>query len=153
MNSLKADYSRNWNSSYYSNPYWTTTYNTQQQERHRLIGDLHAVFHLATGLELRLKTSTDWYQDRRKAQIRWGTNGTPYGSYSEDAYTVKEQNSEAIATYTKKLNDDFSLDLLAGFNVRNKQYENNYQQAPRLDVADLYTLSNSRDAVCKSSLS
>lgn len=150
MNSLKADYSRNWNSSYYSNPYWTTTYNTQQQERHRLIGDLHAAFHLATGLELRLKTSTDWYQDRRKAQIRWGTNGTPYGSYSEDAYTVKEQNSEAIATYTKKLNDDFSLDLLAGFNVRNKQYENNYQQAPRLAVADLYTLSNSRDPLVSS---
>jgi TonB-linked SusC/RagA family outer membrane protein len=150
MNSLKADYTRNWNSSYYSNPYWTTTYNTQSQERHRLIGDLHVAFHILPGLDLRLKTSTDWYNDRRKAKIRWGTSGTPYGSYSEDAYTVKELNSEAIVTYTRKLNKDFSLDALAGFNVRNKQYENNYQQAPRLAVADLYTLTNSRDPLVSS---
>jgi TonB-linked SusC/RagA family outer membrane protein len=150
MNSIKADYSRNWNSSYYSNPYWTTTYNTQQQERHRLIGDLHAVFHIAHGLDLRLKTSTDWYSDRRKARVKWGTSGTPYGSYAEDAYTVKELNSEALVTYTRQLSHDFSLDALAGFNVRNKQYENNYQSAPRLAVADLYTLTNSRDPLVSS---
>lgn len=150
LNSLKADYSRNWNSSYYSNPYWTTTYNTQEQERHRVIGDVHVAFHIIKGLDVRFKTSTDWYQDRRKAKVKWGTSGTPYGSYSEDAYTVKELNTEAIATYTAKLSDDFSLDALAGFNVRNKQYENNYQQAPRLAVADLYTLTNSRDQLVSS---
>lgn len=150
MNSLKKDYSRNWNSSYYSNPYWTTTYNTQQQERHRIIGDLHAAFHILKGLDLRFKTSTDWYNDRRKAKVRWGTSGTPYGSYSEDAYTVKELNTEAIATYTGRLSDDFSIDALLGFNVRNKQYENNYQSAPRLAVADLYTLTNSRDQLVSS---
>jgi TonB-linked SusC/RagA family outer membrane protein len=145
MNSLKADYSRNWNSSYYSNPYWTTTYNTQEQERHRLIGDIHAVFHIIKGLDLRFKTSTDWYNDRRKAKVKWGTSGTPYGSYSEDAYTVKELNTEVTALFNRKLTTDLSLDALAGFNVRNKQYENNYQSAPRLAVADLYTLTNSRD--------
>lgn len=150
MNSLKADYSRNWNASYYSNPFWTTTYNTQEQERHRLIGDLHVAFHIIDGLDLRFKTSTDWYNDRRKAKVKWGTSGTPYGSYAEDAYTVKELNTEAIATYTHRLSKDFSLDALAGFNVRNKQYENNYQSAPRLAVADLYTLTNSRDPLVSS---
>lgn len=148
--SLREDYTRNWNSSYYSNPYWSAYYNTYSQERHRLIGDLHTVFHIIEGLDLRFRTSTDWYQDRRKAQVKWGTSGTPYGKYEEDAYTVQENNTELTATYTKKLSDDFSIDALAGFNVRNKQYENNYQAAPRLAVADLYTLTNSRDQLTSS---
>lgn len=76
--------------------------------------------------------------------------GSPYGSYAEDAYTVKENNTEVLATYIKQLNKNWGIDALLGFNVRNKQYENNYQAAPRLAVADLYTLTNSRDPLISS---
>lgn len=151
-NSLKADYTRNWNSSYYDNPFWSTSYNTQSQERHRLVGDLHAEFRLTDGLNVRFRTSTDWYNDRRKSKVKWGSAGagSPYGSYAEDAYTVKENNTEVLATYIKQLNKNWGIDALLGFNVRNKQYENNYQAAPRLAVADLYTLTNSRDPLISS---
>ena len=151
-NSLKADYTRNWNSSYYDNPFWSASYNTQSQERHRLIGDLHAEFRLTDGLNVRFRTSTDWYNDRRKSKVKWGSPGagSPYGSYAEDAYTVKENNTEVLATYIKQLNKNWGIDALLGFNVRNKQYENNYQAAPRLAVADLYTLTNSRDPLTSS---
>lgn len=151
-NSLKADYTRNWNSSYYDNPFWSASYNTQSQERHRLIGDLHAEFRLTDGLNVRFHTSTDWYNDRRKSKVKWGSAGagSPYGSYAEDAYTVKENNTEVLATYIKQLNKNWGIDALLGFNVRNKQYENNYQAAPRLAVADLYTLTNSRDPLISS---
>ena len=151
-NSLKADYTRNWNSSYYDNPFWSASYNTQSQERHRLIGDLHAEFRLTDGLNVRFRTSTDWYNDRRKSKVKWGSAGagSPYGSYAEDAYTVKENNTEVLATYIKQLNKNWGIYALLGFNVRNKQYENNYQAAPRLAVADLYTLTNSRDPLISS---
>ncbi len=151
-NSLKADYTRNWNSSYYDNPFWSASYNTQSQERHRLIGDLHAEFRLTDGLNVCFRTSTDWYNDRRKSKVKWGSAGagSPYGSYAEDAYTVKENNTEVLATYIKQLNKNWGIDALLGFNVRNKQYENNYQAAPRLAVADLYTLTNSRDPLISS---
>ena len=151
-NSLKADYTRNWNSSYYDNPFWSASYNTQSQERHRLIGDLHAEFRLTDGLNVRFRTSTDWYNDRRKSKVKWGSAGagSPYGSYAEDAYTVKENNTEVLATYIKQLNKNWGIDALLGFNVRNKQYENNYRAAPRLAVADLYTLTNSRDPLTSS---
>lgn len=151
-NSLKADYTRNWNSSYYDNPFWSASYNTQSQERHRLIGDLHAEFRLTDGLNVRFRTSTDWYNDRRKSKVKWGSAGagSPYGSYAEDAYTVKENNTEVLTTYIKQLNKNWGIDALLGFNVRNKQYENNYQAAPRLAVADLYTLTNSRDPLISS---
>lgn len=148
--SLKEDYSRNWNSSYYSNPYWNAYYNTQSQDRHRLIGDFHLAFHLLDGLDLRLRTSTDWYNDKRKSKVKWGTSGTPYGNYSEENYTVQENNTEAVLTYQKQISQNWNVDALVGFNVRNKKYEYNYQAAPRLAVPDLYTLTNSRDQLTSS---
>jgi len=140
----------NWNNSYYSNPYWNAYYNTTSQQRNRIIGDVHLDAKLAEGLNFKFRTGVDYYNDRRKYEIKYGTNGTPFGSYAEDAYTVNEQNTEGIFTYTKKLNDDFSLDALAGFNIRNHNDANNYQKAPRLAVPDLYNLTNSRDPLTSS---
>jgi TonB-linked SusC/RagA family outer membrane protein len=150
VNKLKEDYTRNWNHSYYSNPYWRAYYNTASQQRNRLIGDIHADVHLLDGLDLRVQSGTDYYSDRRKHKIKTGTNGTPDGSYSEDAYAVSENNTEARLTYTRDLTDDFSVDALVGFNVLNYTKENNYQKATKLAAPDLFTLSNSKDPLVSS---
>ncbi|WP_281232840.1 SusC/RagA family TonB-linked outer membrane protein [Flavobacterium gelatinilyticum] len=149
---LYKDWTTNWNNSYYSNPYWNAYYNTTSQQRNRIIGDIHLEAKLAEGLDFKFRTGVDYYTDRRKYTIKYGTNGTPFGSYAEDAYTVNEQNTEGILHYDKKLNDDFSLDALGGFNIRNHSDANNYQKAPRLAVPDLYTLTNSRDPLTSSNL-
>jgi len=150
INELRNNRDVNWNNSYYSNPYWNAYYNTTSQQRNRLIGDIHLDAKLADGLNFKFRTGVDYYNDRRKYTIKYGTNGTPFGSYAEDAYTVNERNTEGIFIYVKKLNDDFSVDALAGFNVRNHSDANNYQKAPRLAVPDLYTLTNSRDPLTSS---
>ena len=150
INELENNRNVNWNNSYYSNPYWNAYYNTTSQQRNRIIGDFHVDVNLAEGFDFKFRTGVDYYNDRRKYTIKYGTNGTPFGSYAEDAYTVNEQNTEGIFTYTKKLNDDFSLDALGGFNIRNHSDANNYQKAPRLAVPDLYTLTNSRDPLTSS---
>ncbi|SEO17967.1 TonB-linked outer membrane protein, SusC/RagA family [Flavobacterium sp. CF108] len=150
INQLQNNRNVNWNNSYYSNPYWNAYYNTTSQQRNRLIGDIHLDAKLAEGLNFRFRTGIDYYNDRRKYKIKYGTNGTPFGSYAEDAYTVSEQNTEGIFTYTKKLGDDFTVDALGGFNVRTHSDANNYQKAPRLAVPDLYTITNSRDPLTAS---
>ncbi|QSW89272.1 SusC/RagA family TonB-linked outer membrane protein [Flavobacterium endoglycinae] len=152
INQLRNNRNVNWNNSYYSNPYWNAYYNTTSQQRNRLIGDIHLEAKLAEGLDFKFRTGVDYYNDRRKYTIKYGTNGTPYGSYAEDAYTVNERNTEGIFHYDKKLSEDFSLDALAGFNVRSRNDANNYQKAPRLAVPDLYTLTNSRDPLTSSNL-
>ncbi|UUF12912.1 MULTISPECIES: SusC/RagA family TonB-linked outer membrane protein [Flavobacterium] len=150
INQLQNNRNVNWNNSYYSNPYWNAYYNTTSQQRNRIIGDIHLDAKLAEGLNFRFRTGIDYYNDRRKYKIKYGTNGTPFGSYAEDAYTVSEQNTEGIFTYTKKLSDDFTVDALGGFNVRTHSDANNYQKAPRLAVPDLYTITNSRDPLTAS---
>ncbi|PAM93806.1 SusC/RagA family TonB-linked outer membrane protein [Flavobacterium sp. IR1] len=150
INKLRNNRDVNWNNSYYSNPYWNAYYNTTSQQRNRLIGDIHLEAKIIDGLDFKFRTGVDYYNDRRKYTIKYGTNGTPFGSYAEDAYTVNEQNTEGILHYNKKLNDDFSLDALGGFNIRNRSDANNYQKALRLAVPDLYTLTNSRDPLTSS---
>jgi TonB-linked SusC/RagA family outer membrane protein len=145
MAELKKDYSRNWNDSYYSNPYWRAYYNTVEQDRNRIIGDVHFSVNLLEGLDFRFRSGTDYYNDRRKYKIKTGTNGAPDGSYTEDAYTVNESNTEALLNFTRNLSDDFTLDALGGFNARSNTYANNYQKATKLAAPDLFTLSNSKD--------
>jgi TonB-linked SusC/RagA family outer membrane protein len=140
----------NWNNSYYSNPFWVAYENTVSQRRNRFIGNINLTYDIIDGLSFNFRTGSDYYNDKRKLKIAYGTNGTPYGSYQETNYIVSENNTEAILRYNKNINEDFSLDVLAGGNLRTKIYEENDQQAPRLAVANVYTLANSRDPLISS---
>ncbi|RYE33359.1 MAG: SusC/RagA family TonB-linked outer membrane protein, partial [Sphingobacteriaceae bacterium] len=135
----------NWNNNYYSNPYFLAYENTASQQKNRLIGSVELNYKIIDGLSANFRIGTDYYNDRRKLKIAYSTSGTPFGSYEEDAYTANETNTEARLQYTKKLNKDFSLDLLAGGNISSILNERNDQVAPKLAVPALYTLSNSRD--------
>jgi TonB-linked SusC/RagA family outer membrane protein len=142
----------NWNNSYYSNPYFIAYENTVGQHRNRFIGSVELNYKIIEGLSANFRTGTDYYTDRRKIKVAYGTNGTPFGSYEEDAYTVNETNTEGRLQYTKKLNEDFSLDVFGGGNISTILNEQNDQVAPKLAVAGLYTLNNSRDPLVSSNL-
>ncbi|OKS87403.1 hypothetical protein RG47T_2864 [Mucilaginibacter polytrichastri] len=142
----------NWNNSYYSNPYFMAYENTVGQTKNRFIGSAELNYKIIDGLSANFRTGTDYYNDRRKIKIAYGTNGTPYGSYEEDAYDVSETNTEGRLQYTKKLNKDFSIDALLGGNIQANSFEENDQKAPKLAVSGLYTLSNSRDPLISSNV-
>lgn len=135
----------NWNNAYYPNPYFAAYQNTVQQRRDRLTGDAGLKYQATKELNVKFHSSVDYYTDRRKLRIAYGTSGTPYGSYEEDAFTVNENNTELLLTYDKNIAHDFSLNVIAGGNIRNNTFEENDQQAPRLAVPGVYTLNNSRD--------
>jgi len=140
----------NWNNSYYSNPYFIAYENTVGQKRDRIIGNAELNYKITSALSANFRTGNDYYTDRRKIKIAFGTNGTPFGSYEEDAYTVNENNTEGRLEFNKKLNADFSIDVLGGGNIRTSTFEQNDQKATKLAVNGLYTLSNSRDPLVSS---
>lgn len=140
----------NWNNSYYSNPYFIAYENTVGQHKNRIIGSVELNYKIAGGLSANFRTGTDYYNDRRKIKVAYGTSGTPFGSYEEDAYSVNETNTEGRLQYTKKLSKDFSFDGFIGGNISTIINEQNDQIAPKLAVAGLYTLSNSRDPLVSS---
>lgn len=140
----------NWNNSYYSNPYFVAYENTVGQRKDRIIGNVELNYKIADGLSATVRTGNDYYTDRRKIKIAYGTSGTPFGSYEEDAYTINENNTEGRLNFNKKINSDFSLDVFAGGNIRVNSYAQNDQIAPKLAVSGVYTLSNSRDPLVSS---
>ncbi|MDQ1088126.1 SusC/RagA family TonB-linked outer membrane protein [Siphonobacter sp. SORGH_AS_1065] len=140
----------NWNHSYYSNPYLLLYENTNGQRRDRFFGNVNVTYKINDWLSALVRTGNDFYVDKRKSKISYGTNGTPFGSYAEDAYIVNENNTDFALNFNRKLSDDFDLEGLVGGNVRSNFFERNYQQAPRLAVSDLYTLMNSRDPLVSS---
>lgn len=142
----------NWNNNYYSNPYWVAYENTVSQNRNRIIGSVGVNYKVATGLDFNLRSGTDYYNDRRKIRIAYGTNGTPFGSYTESAFTVNENNTDATLNLSKQFDTDFSFEALVGANVRSRYIEQNDQSAPRLAVARLYNLKNSRDPLTSSNI-
>ncbi|WP_090107461.1 SusC/RagA family TonB-linked outer membrane protein [Chitinophaga sp. CF118] len=142
----------NWNHSYYSNPYWIQNENTVGQQRNRFLGNARLSYKIQDWLTANVRVGTDTYNDKRKYKVAYYTNGTPFGSYTEDNYVVTETNGEFTLNANKKLNSDFNLDALVGGNIRTNQYEQNYQQAPKLAVKDVYTLNNSRDPLVSTSV-
>ena len=83
-----------------------------------LIGNVELNYKITNDLSANLRTGNDYYTDRRKLKIAYGTSGTPFGSYEEDAYTINENNTEARLDFNKKINSDFSLNILGGGNIR-----------------------------------
>lgn len=135
----------NWNNSYYSNLFFIAQENTVSQRRDRYIGGINLSYKFLKNFNANVRIGNDYYNDRRKIKVAFGTNGTPFGSYQEIGYTVNERNAELTLGYNNTLDNEISIDLLAGGNLLSSFYEENNQKAPRLAVSDVYTLNNSRD--------
>lgn len=134
----------NWNNLYYSNRYFIAYNNTVSQKRNRLIGNINLKYHITDELTASFRTGNDHYTDKRKMKVAFGTKGVPFGTYGEDTYIINENNTSLRFNYDHQLNDNFSLNVMAGGNIRTHITENNDQRAPRLAVPDVYTLNNSR---------
>lgn len=143
----------NLDNSYYSNPYWVAFENTAGQRRDRLIGNVVLIYKVSKELSVHFSIGNDYYNDLRKIKVAHGTNGTPFGSYEEDAYTVNENNKELRLDFNKKLSADFSLDVFAVGNIRTDRFQPNDQLAPKLAVSGIYPPSNSRDPLISSNFS
>lgn len=140
----------NWNNSYYSNLYFIAQENTVSLRRSRIIGNINLNYEISKNFIANFRIGNDYYNDRRKTKVAFGTNGTPFGSYQEVGYTVNERNIEFTLNYKKEISDDFSIDILGGGNIQTNMYEENDQKAPKLAIRDVYSLTNSRDPLISS---
>src|SRR5699024_2909489 len=115
-----------------------------EQVRNRLIGSINLHYKISDAFSASFRTGNDHYTDKRKMKVAFGTKGTPYGSYREENYAITENNTSGRINYTQQVSKDFNLDIMAGGNIRTNTTEDNDQKAPKLAVAGVYTLNNSR---------
>lgn len=67
------------------------------------------------------------------------------GDYREDKRTLFENNTDLLATYNQNLSPSFSLQALAGANLRTFRYNSSYVSTDYLNVPGLYNFNNSRN--------
>ena len=127
---------------YSDNPYWTRNRNYQDDQRNRLFGNVGFVLTPLEGLSLQGKWNIDYYNLSEMERVAIGSQAQ--SSYSEAAREHLETNLEFLATYQKRLSEDFSLTLLGGANKRHREYSRiSSATVGGLIIPELYRVTNS----------
>ena len=143
---------RSWNISsptnlkplYWDNPFLGVYESPIGNTRERVFGDVSLKYDILENLSIQGWARTDFYTDRREQRLAVGSLQTAY--YSEDVRQIRDNNYELRLTYDKTFNDDLSLNLLVGGNLRSRRYYRNYAQTEGgLSVPGLYSVNASVD--------
>jgi TonB-linked SusC/RagA family outer membrane protein len=144
-NYKNADGSKfNWNHNYHNNPYFTLYENLNGVMRDRIYGNAKANYRFNDYLSAFVRTGTDYYTNRNTGRIAVTDLDNPEGSYTEDAYTFSEVNTDFLLTFNKDIATDVNFSLSAGGNQMNQNTQYTFGSADELAVADVYTLNNSK---------
>lgn len=136
---------RNWNLNYWNNPYFALNNFLYGNQKDRLIGNVSLTYKINDYLTLTGRTGTDFYTDRRTTKRSKSTqSGITNGVYWEDNYFVKEQNSDFLLTFNKKVSPDFQLTVNGGGNHRTNSSQRDYLEAPELTIPNLFNLANTK---------
>ncbi|MCU4177697.1 SusC/RagA family TonB-linked outer membrane protein [Carboxylicivirga sp. N1Y90] len=128
------------------NPYYSTLYNTNEDERHRISGYAKLNFQLTKDFSIYAKYGLDFYSFRNRDQL--GT-GVPYwfqtGDVRQTQTQASESNFEALAQYKKdQINGSkFSGQISVGTNLMSANSYSTTAQSRGLTVPDFYSINNS----------
>lgn len=132
----------NWNTRSNENPYFITFYNTNGFKRDRIFGNIRLNYDFADWLTLMVRTGTDFYTDTRK--LRRAHNGYefPQGAYTEEVFKVRENNSDFLLSFNRRLGSDFNFELSVGGNHMTRIFERNMVRARQLAVPNVFNVAN-----------
>jgi TonB-linked SusC/RagA family outer membrane protein len=135
----------NWNYNYHDNPYFTMYENTNGQDVDRLIGNVSLKYDFTPWLSLQLRTATDYANERRQFRRAFSTQRFPFGQYREQKIVTEERNSDFLLTMNRDLiPSQLSLTVTAGGNQLRQKSEFLEVNAPQLNIAGIYNLTNFR---------
>ncbi|MFT5252229.1 MAG: TonB-linked SusC/RagA family outer membrane protein [Flavobacteriales bacterium] len=128
------------------NPYWVVYENYQNDTRNRVIGNVSLSYKVTDWLDLLARVSLDAYTEAQEERIAVGS--ARISSYSRFDRNYKETNYDLLATANKKINENFTLNALAGVNMRRNTISSVFSQTSGgLVVPYLYAISNSKGII------
>src|SRR5690606_10349896 len=134
----------NYNYNYHDNPYFNLYENTNDQNAHRLFGNISLKYDFTSWLSLQLRAGTDQNNDLRKRKRAFSTMRFPFGSYREERVRNSESNFDFLLSANKEFNDNFSLGVNLGGNRQISKMNNFEVTAPQLPIPDIYSFNNTR---------
>jgi TonB-linked SusC/RagA family outer membrane protein len=137
-----------WNEdSYATNPWFVVNQYVNDVSRKRLISSLSAKYAFTDYLSLLGRVGYDYSSDRRFDVTPYGTLYSQAGEGKLNGLTLGsrlELNTDALLSFSKQLNQDFSISASLGANYRHNQFESSRLSGGQFIVPYLYTPSNLR---------
>jgi TonB-linked SusC/RagA family outer membrane protein len=125
-----------------NNPYFIAYENPTGYKRDRTVSKLQLDYDITSDLSLMGRYARDSYEEVLEAKKAYSNYEALQGGYEIQMNYRKESNFDFIASYNKKLSENWSLHALAGAN-RLEQYSRAiYNATTALTVPGLYTISN-----------
>jgi TonB-linked SusC/RagA family outer membrane protein len=130
-----------------NNPYFLLDNNRYTDDVDRLLGSASIVYEPTSWLRITARQSLDVYADRRRQRIAPGTISNIAGRYIEDNLFGRFSTTDAFASVTQKLSEDFVLRVNAGMNYQQRFTERTTVDGTGIIVPGLYDISNVSTAV------
>ncbi|WP_293714907.1 SusC/RagA family TonB-linked outer membrane protein [uncultured Parabacteroides sp.] len=129
-----------WNPDYHQNPYYTVNKNLNKYQRNRLFGKTSLFYKPFEFLKFEGRLGYDYYDTQANQHYVYNT-AYPDGWFRQYNQKQTELNADFIAYFNKNI-ADFSINLLAGANYRNVNWEREAIGGNMLTVPGLFTMGN-----------
>lgn len=137
----------------YDNPYWTVNNNPLKDKVDRLIGNIGFEWDIVDNLKMKYKLGIDVYTDKRKMHFAINSNAASTGQIQLDEHFNRDINSDLILSYNKQINDNIQLTLMAGLNMFDSYYQQNYEEGNGIVVPKFYNIYNTQSVLVRESIS
>ncbi|OGX90395.1 SusC/RagA family TonB-linked outer membrane protein [Hymenobacter coccineus] len=137
-----------WNvDSYATNPWFVVNQFVNNVSRKRLLSTISGRYQFTDYLSFLARVGYDYSSDRRFGVTPYGTLYSNAGEGGLDNLTLGsrlEMNSDALLSFNKQLNPDFSISASLGANYRRNTFESSRLYGGNFIVPYLYTPTNLR---------
>jgi len=145
VQSVFAEYTR------YHNPYLLTEKWTRGHYKNDVYGYVSGNFKINDNLNATLRSQIDTYSILRTEDLPFSAH--PYGregnqgDYREDRRDLFDNNTELMLNYNYTVKKFLNLSGVVGSNLRSFSYNSSWTSTDYLNVPEVYTFANSRNAV------
>ncbi|HBX19556.1 MAG TPA: SusC/RagA family TonB-linked outer membrane protein [Porphyromonadaceae bacterium] len=136
------------------NPYYILNENGAVQDKNKIFGKFQVDYNLLNNLKFTYRFGGDYEvstAETHEAIIAFtpdsyndGSSTANPGSYQEMKRERIQMNHDVMATYNGNIGDDFSLNVIGGFNANERSYNWLSGSITSIDVPGFYNLTNSR---------
>jgi len=131
----------NFNYTFFDNPYFILQENTNSFNRDRVFGNVMASYQMDEYWSLSLRSGMDYSTELRQFKRAFSTNRFKQGAYAEHQVGFRENNTDFLLNYNRKLGK-FSTDFSAGGNRLDQQATTVQTQTTQLAQPGVYSLTN-----------
>jgi TonB-linked SusC/RagA family outer membrane protein len=129
--------------SYTGNPWWQLYNATNNDQKHRLQGVMSAKITVNPHFNVLFRSGLDYTNQNAHDQVAKGSIANSLNGYVSNSMSgYLEWNSDFLASYSKKVNDNINLNLSIGGNYRYNSYKGLSQSGSNLRINDFFAISN-----------